>query len=103
MGRRAPVNEQLGQGRQHIFVAKLTGDHQRQALAAGLVDDREDAELAPVVRPCLDKVVRPDVPGIFRPQPNTRAIVQPQPTTFRLSLRHLQPLASPDPFHPFVV
>jgi hypothetical protein len=44
MSRRAPVNEQLGQGRKHIFVAELAGDHQRQALAAGLVDDREDAE-----------------------------------------------------------
>ncbi len=103
MCRWAPVNEQLGQGRQHIFVAELAGDHQRQALAAGLVDDREDAELTPVVRPRLDKVIRPDMPRILRSQPNTRAIVQPQPTAFWLTLGHLQPFAPPDPLHPFVV
>lgn len=45
-----PVDEQqLGQGRQHVFVAELACHDQCQAFPARLVDDREDAELASVV------------------------------------------------------
>jgi hypothetical protein len=57
---RTPRDEQLGKRRQHVFVFQLTCDGQRQALPAGLVDDREDPELAPVVRSRFDTVVRPD-------------------------------------------
>ena len=32
-----------------------------------------------------------------RSQPDARAIIQPQPTPFRLLARHLEPLLSPDP------
>ena len=35
--------------------------------------------------------------GVLRPQPHAGAIRQPQPATLRLPLRHLQPLAAPDP------
>ena len=41
-----------------------------QRRAARLVDDREDPELAPAVRPRLDEVVCPHVPRILRSQPN---------------------------------
>jgi len=58
---RTPRDEQLGKRRQHVFVFQLTCDGQRQALPAGLVDDREDPELAPVVRSRFNKVVRPDM------------------------------------------
>jgi hypothetical protein len=43
-------------------------------------------------------VVRP-----LRPQPDAGAIVEPEPGPFRLLLRHLQPLAPPDPLDPLVV
>jgi len=56
---RTPRDEQVGKRRQHVFVAELARDDQRQALPAGLLDDGEDAELAPVVRPRFDEVVRP--------------------------------------------
>src|SRR3546814_17165450 len=42
---RAAGDEQVSQRRQHVLMLELTGNDQRQALPAGLVDDREDAEL----------------------------------------------------------
>ena len=62
MCKRIPRDEQVGKRRQHVFVVELAGDRQRQAFPARLVDDGQDAELAAVVRPRLNKVVRPDVP-----------------------------------------
>jgi rRNA-processing protein FCF1 len=72
---RASLDEQLGKCRQHVFMLELTRNDERQTFPAGLVDDGEDAELAPVVGPPFDKVVGPYVSGIQRPQPDTGAIV----------------------------
>jgi len=53
--------------------------------------------------PILDEVVRPDVIAVLRPQPDARSVRQPEPSSFGLLLRNLQPLASPDPLDPLVV
>jgi len=58
-------DEQVGQGRQNILMLELPCNDERQAFPAGLVDDREDAELATVMRPPLDEIVGPDMPRIF--------------------------------------
>jgi hypothetical protein len=36
---------------------------------------------------------------VLRPQPDARSIVEPQPPARLLSLRNLQPLATPDTLH----
>jgi hypothetical protein len=36
--------------------------------------------------------------GVCRPKPHTRAIIEPQPSSWLLSLWHLQPFATPDAF-----
>ena len=41
--------------------------------------------------------------GVFRPEPNARAVIEPEAATPRLLLRHLQPLAAPDAFDPLPV
>src|SRR3546814_20458986 len=97
MGRRTEFDEQLGQRCQHVFVAELACDDQRQALAAGFVDDGKDAELSPVVGAFLDEVIGPAVPRILRPQPDARAVVQPSPPAFWLALGHLKSLSQPPP------
>ncbi len=74
---RTPLDEQLGKCRKHILVAEPTCHNQRQTFPARLVDDGQNAELASVVRPRLDKVVGPDVPRILRPQPDAGPIVEP--------------------------
>ena len=40
---------------------------------------------------------------MLRPEPDTRAIVQPEPPLLLLLVGNLQPLAPPDPRDPFVV
>ena len=39
----------LGECRQHILMVEPTRDHQRQTFPAGLVDDGQNAELAPIM------------------------------------------------------
>jgi hypothetical protein len=51
----------------------------------------------------LDEVVGPDVVRALGPQPQAGPVRQPEPAALGLLLRHLQPLASPDPLHPLVV
>ena len=100
---RTARDEQFGQRRQHIVALQLTRHGQRHALPARLVDDRQDAVFATIVGATLDEVIGPDVPGIFRPKPDARSVVQPEPPALRLPLRHLEPLASPDALDPFAV
>jgi len=38
------------------------------------------------------------VVGVCRPKPHTRAIIEPQPSSWLLLLWHLQPFATPDAF-----
>ena len=54
---------------------ELASDDHGETLSARFIDDRQDAELAAVVRAALDKVIGPDVPRIFRTQPDARPIV----------------------------
>jgi hypothetical protein len=67
----AALDEQLGQGRQHVVRAQPARRDDGQALPAVLVDHDQQAELAPVVGPLLDEVVGPDVVRPLRPQPDT--------------------------------
>ena len=48
------------------------------------------------------EVVAPYVIRTLRPQPHARPIVQPQPPTGPLFLRHFQPLATPDALYPIL-
>lgn len=64
-------DEQVSQRRQHILVFELPGNDECQAFPAGLVDDRQNPELAAIVRAPFDEVVGPHMPGILRPQADT--------------------------------
>jgi hypothetical protein len=61
--RRPTLAEQFRQAMQHVVGAQAPSRLDLQALTDELVDDSEHAELVPVARPALDKVVGPDVPG----------------------------------------
>src|SRR5262249_55130870 len=56
--------------------------------------------LRPSWSQCGHEVVAPHVIATRRPQPHTRAVVEPQPPARTLLLRHLQPFPPPDPLHP---
>ncbi len=68
MCRRTARDEQVGQSHQNILVLELTRNDERQAFPAGLVDEREDTELAAIMRPPLDEIVGPDMSRILRQQ-----------------------------------
>ena len=77
-----PSVQRLGgaaKGAAALFIGLAVAPHydQREAFTAGLVDDCQDAELTAIMSATLDKVVGPDVSGILRPQPDSRAIVEP--------------------------
>ena len=73
---------------------------QRQASAAVLVDQRQDAQAPTVMGLALDEVEAPDVIAMERPQPHAGSIVQPQAAAWLMLLRDLQPLATPDALDP---
>jgi hypothetical protein len=56
---RVAGDEQVGQGRQHVFMAELPCNDGREAFPAGLVDDGQDTELATLMRAPCDEVVSP--------------------------------------------
>ena len=68
-----------------------------------LVDDVEHPVFLSLVGAILDKVVRPDMARVFRPQPDARTISKPEPALLRLLCRNLEPLAPPEAFDPLVV
>lgn len=55
------------------------------------------------MRAIFNEVVAPHVIAVFRAQPDARAVGKPQTPAFRLFVRNLQPLASPDAFDTLVI
>ena len=103
MARNAAQDEEIGQHVDDIDRLQLAGNPDRQAFAAELVDHVEHSIFPSIVGAVLDKVVGPDVIGVFGPQPDAGSVRQPQPAAFGLFGGDLQPLPPPDPFDPLVV
>ena len=55
------------------------------------------------MRTVFDKVVRPDVVGIFRTKTHAGSVVEPKTSTFGVFGRYFKPLTSPDPGYPLSV
>ena len=78
-------------------------DLDRQTLPRILVEYRQQLQSTAVVGPRTHEIVGPHVIPVQRPEPDARAIVEPQPTPFRLPPGHFEPLLPPDPLHTLVV
>ena len=50
-----------------------------------------------------DEIIGPDVISVLRASSYAGAVIQPEATAFGLFLRHLQPLLSPNSFHPLMM
>ena len=101
--RHAPCREQPGEHGQHVVRGQPPLDPDGQALPAELVDHHQHPERPAVAGAVLDEVVGPDVVRAPRPEPDAGPVVQPRPAPLGLPARHLEPLAAPDPLHPFRV
>ena len=78
-GRRAAQDEQVGQHIDDIRGVELSVDPHTQRLPSELVDDVQDAVLAPVMGAILDEVIGPHVVRALRAQADARAVIEPQP------------------------
>jgi len=103
VARNAAKDEQVRQHVDDVVSLQSSVDPDRDAFARELVDDVQHPIFPAIMGAILDEVVGPDMVGMLRPQPHARAVVQPEPPPFGLFGRDLQPLASPDPRHPFGV
>ncbi len=68
-----------------------------------LVDHVQHPDLAAIVGAILHEVIGPDVIAVLWPQPDARAVCEPQASSLGLLGWDLQPLLAPDPLHPLVV
>jgi hypothetical protein len=73
---------------------------QGQTFPCELIDERHDPQAPSIMGVTLDKVEAPEMIGSLGPQPNARAIIEPEPDTRLVLLRDLKPLATPDALHP---
>ena len=103
MGRNAAQDEEVGEHVDDIDGLQLSLHPDGDTFSRELVDHIEHADFPAVVRAILDEVVGPDMVWIFRPKPDARTVVQPQPPALRLLVRHFQPLPSPDALDPLDV
>lgn len=101
MGGDAAQDEEVGKHADDIDGLQLSLDPNGDAFPRELIDHVEHPDFPAIVRPILDEIVGPDMVGVFRSQSDARTVVQPQPTAFRLLVRHFQPLPSPDALDPF--
>ena len=93
---RAVRNEQIGEAMEHIVGSELAPNDDGHAAARELVDHRQHANPPPILGAILHEVVRPHVIGSLRPQPDARAVVEPDTPTLGLLLRDFQPFPPPD-------
>ncbi len=93
-------HEQAGEHVDDLGGLELASDADGQARVGELVDDIEPPDLAPVLHAILLTVVSPDLVAALRPEPDTGAVVGPEPSLLGVPSWHLQPLAPPDPLDP---
>ena len=93
--RDAVGDEELSQCLEHIHRPQPPGDDDCQAFPRILLDDGEDLQRPAVLRAVRHEVIRPDVVPIRRPAADARTIREPQPTPFRLLLRHVEAFSTP--------
>ncbi len=101
MFRWAVSEEQLAQHMQHVLAVEPAPDMNGQAFTGKFVDDGQHAECLAIMGAIHDEIVAPDVVSVCRPQPDARSVIQPQPASFRLFVRNLEPFAPPDALYPF--
>jgi hypothetical protein len=96
-------HEEIRQTMEYVIGVEPSLHQDGEALPTEFVYDRQDLEGTTVVSAVLHKVVGPDMVAMGGPEPDTRPIIEPQTSAFRLLLRNLQPLLAPDAFHPLVI
>ena len=90
------LHKQFTERIEHISGVEPPFDPDSETLTGVLVDHTQHAEDLPVMGAILNEVIRPDMALVFRPEPDARAIIQPEPSSFGLLHWNLKPFTSPD-------
>ena len=96
----APHEHGVGHCLKHAEAVDAARYPDGQAFTGELINQRHQPQLAAIVGLRLHEVVGPDMTAPFRPQPDARPIVEPEPASRPLFLGYFEPLATPDPLHP---
>ncbi len=96
-------HEEIREAVEHIIGVEPSLHHDGEALPTEFVDDRQDLEGPSIMCPVRYEIIGPDMVTMGGPEPDTSPIVEPQPSAFGLLLGNLQPLLTPDAFHPLVI
>src|SRR5271156_1475917 len=86
----------IGKSFDHLRTRPPAFSSYQQTFSAVFIDQVQHAHCPSVVGFGAHEVVTPHMVGMHRPQPNARAVVEPQPASWSLPLRNLQALTSPD-------
>lgn len=103
MTRHTADGHEIGQDCQDGLTVEPPSNLDRQALTGELVYDCKHTELPSIPCSILDEVVCPDMVRALGPQPNTRPVIQPEPTPLWLLLRNPKALPPPNPRNTLVV
>ena len=74
-----------------------------QSLPRVLVEDGQHAYGSSIMGLVGHEVVGPDVIPVTRPQTDARPVVEGEPASLRLPLRHVEPLLTPNALHALVI
>lgn len=99
----APQDEEIRQGIDHIRWLELPTDPDRKTFSRELVNNVQHSILPPIMRTVFNKVMRPDVVGIFGTKTNAGSVVEPKTSAFGLFGKYFQPLTSPDRSYPLSI
>ena len=96
-------HQEIRKAMEHVIGVELSLHHNSQALPTEFVYDRQDIDGTAVVSAVCHKIIGPDMVAMRGPEPDTRPIVEPETSSLGLLLGNLQPLLTPDTFHPLVI
>lgn len=101
--RRTPTDKEFAEGLEHVGGVELPVDDDSQTLPGVLVDYGKHPKCSSFGGSIGDEVIRPDMVGMFRSEADARAVIQPQPFSFRLLGGHFKAFLTPDPLDPLTV
>jgi hypothetical protein len=94
VGWQAAQQNQPAQSGQGVLMIHTMLHTNEQCFPSVLIDDIQQSKWRLIVCPVVHEIVASDMVGNQQPEPDSRAISQPQTTSLGLLSRHLQPFTT---------
>ena len=96
-------HEEIREAMEHVIGVEPSLHEDGEALPTEFIDDRQHLDGTTIVGAVCHKVIGPDVVAMGGPEPDTRPVVEPEPSTLGLFPRNFQPLLAPETFDALMV